>query len=252
LSEDFERRLAIAQALGRTRRLRECALACKALCVESPADVRAWRLLAWARFEAGSLDGAIEAASRALALDATDVDSLRVLGRARARTGALDAAIEALSRVATLARSRPDDDGEDEARLARVCTLSEAHRDETAKRVREAVISPHTSARALHQWLRAAGSLALEAHSERFARALLERAPDDPYFRASVASAMARLGRHDEARAHATAAIAMAPNNVLAWTVRALACARLGLDEEHRECEQALRSARRAKREPHA
>lgn len=252
MSEAFERRLALATALGRTRRLRECAIACESLCSEAPEDVRPWRLLAWTHFESGSLDEAIEAARRALAIDANDADSLRVLGRSLARSGSLDEAIESLARVATLARTRPTDDGEDEARLARVCASSERHRDEAAARVRAAVIQANTSARALHQWLRAAGTLALDEHAERIARALLERAPDDPYFRASVASTMARLGRYEEARAHAMAAIAVAPNNVLAWTVRSMACAKLGLDEERRECEQALRSARRAKQEPRA
>lgn len=247
MSDGYERRLARATALGQTRRLHQCTMACESLCAEAPEDVRPWRLLAWSHFESGAFGLAIEAARRALAIDSDDVASLRLLGRSLARSGRMDAAIECLSRVAVHARMSATNDGEDEGRLVRLLALSERHRAEAVARVRAAVIEGNTSARALHQWLRAANALSLDAYAERFGRALLQRAPDDPHFRASVALTMARLGRFEEARAHAMAAIALAPNSVLAWTVRAMACEKLGLHQEQRECAVALWHARRAK-----
>lgn len=252
MSDAFERRLAVATGLGHARRLRECVVACDSLRAEASSDLRVLRLLAWAHFESGTFDPAIEASRAALALAPNDVDALRVLGRSLARTGRFDEAAEPLRLVAITAKSRGDDRGEDEARLARVCAQCEGHRDEARALVGRVAIGPNTSARAAHQWLRAAMSLAMLEQADAFARALLERAPDDPDFRASVASALQRLGRHEEARSHAIAAITLAPNHVLAWTVRSLACARLGLHEEREECESALRSARIAKREPRA
>jgi tetratricopeptide (TPR) repeat protein len=238
-----ERLIARATALGHARRSTECAALCDALLSDDPCDQRVLRLLAWARFESQAFDAAAAAARRGLALDAEDLESRRMLARALVRLGAIDEAIEHLDHCA----SRGRDDGEDAGRLARVLAQSEAHTERGRELVRGQQVEPAWSARGAHQWLRAAVTLGEREASERYAGALLERAPDDPYFRSSVASCMARLGRDHEARAHAIAAIERAPNNVLAWTVRAMACARLGLEAERAECEQALRAARGAK-----
>jgi tetratricopeptide (TPR) repeat protein len=238
-----ERLIARATALGHARRSSECAALCEALLADDPCDQRVLRLLAWARFESQAFEAAAAAARRGVALDAEDLESRRTLGRALSRLGATDEAIEHLSHCAARAR----DDGEDAGRLARVLAQSEVHAARARELVRGQRVEPGWSARGAHQWLRAAVALGEREASERYACALLERAPDDPYFRSSVASCMARLGRDDEARAHAIAAIERAPNNVLAWTVRAMACARLGLEAERVECERALRAARAAK-----
>lgn len=209
---------------------------------EEPALADIWLLLAWAQFESGAFGEAICSAERCVSLQPLWLDGRRLLGRSLERDGQIERAIEHLAYCA----SRASDDGEDQGRYVRVRSKSEAHRDEAREAVRAVVVRASWSARAVQQWLRAAVSLGEVEASERLASALLEKAPNDGYFRGSIASCMSRLGRHESAREHAIAAIAIEPNLVLAWTVRSLACARMGLEEERVECELALRAARAA------
>lgn len=238
---DFDRAFARAMALGHARRLAACAELCVALRRERPQSCKVLELLAWVRFEAHEFNECIDAARAAIALEPDNGVAHSLLGRAYERTGRLDEAIEHLERCAAL----PDPMGEARARYVRVLARKEPER--ARRLVREDAIHDSASGRALHQWLRAATALDERDAIERIAGALAKKAPDDGYFRASVASAMLKLERFDDARMHAIAAIRVQPNLALAWTVRAVACAKLGLTREQAECGRALSTARTAK-----
>lgn len=228
-------------ALGHARRLAPCAELCATLRRARPDSLEVLELLAWVRFEAHEFNECIEAARIALTLEPDNGVAHGLLGRAYERTGRLDEAIEHLERCAKL----PDPMGEARARFVRVLARKDA--DRARLLVREGAIEHSASGRALHQWLRAATALDERDAIERIAALLVKKAPNDGYFRASVASAMLKLERFDDARAHAIAAIRSQPNLALAWTVRAVACAKLGLTREQAECGRALSSARSAK-----
>lgn len=238
---DFDRAFARAMALGHARRLSACAELCATLRRARPQSCKVLELLAWVRFEAHEFNECIDAARAALLLEPDNGVAHGLLGRAYERTGRLDEAIEHLERCATL----PDPMGEARARYVRVLARKEPHRARLL--VREGASAESASGRALHQWLRAATALDERDAIERFAAALAKKAPNDGYFRASVAAAMLKLERYGEAREHAIAAIRAQPNLALAWTVRAVACAKLGLTREQAECGRALSSARSAK-----
>jgi tetratricopeptide (TPR) repeat protein len=241
------RSLARAEALGHLRRFDACESACREALSQAPSHPAALRLLAWALLERGDVTRALQTAREAVAAAPEDLYARRILLRALLRDGEGSEAI-VHARACAL---HPDGTAEDHARAARALAagpgeeyraLARASIDRALARV------PHGSPapRVAYEALRAALRLEDRTRVTRCVRALLAVAPDQPHERAWVARAVLSLGDPRGALAHADEAIARGPNTALAWKVRSLALARLGLRADAAESLEALARAGRS------
>ncbi|MBL8683335.1 MAG: hypothetical protein JNK05_29475 [Myxococcales bacterium] len=242
-SSDRRSLLERARAFGAARRLAQCEAICTALLADDPRDASVLRLLAWAQYERGGAADAERSARRWLAIEPESHEALRAYGRALARQGRANEAVVPLRKCSQMSGW-----DEDVARLARVLASVDEHRGEalTLVRARATRAWCDGEARGVHQWLRSAVTLDDPPSIRAFCERLAGLAPDDGPLRASCASAMVRIGELSIAHAHAVDAIAASPNNVLAWSVRAVICRAQGRHDELDECERALRTARSA------